>query len=145
MQEKRLLYPYVRFEILECGAGLSMLGMPAEMKRVLSNLLENAVDATAERGMVRVSCRELHADRLLLIIEDNGPGIEPSVLARLGQLGFTSGKGEMGSGLGLHYCFTTIKKWGGELSISSELGRGTRASLLLKRHRKEGSTNEQAL
>ena len=79
---------------------------PAEFKRVLSNLINNGVEALGSKGSVTV---RLAAEdgRILIQVQDNGKGIPPEVLARLGGKGETHGKAG-GSGLGLYHAKTCV-------------------------------------
>lgn len=100
-----------------------------ELKRALSNLLNNAIEAIPEHGSVLVS-QVLSNGRIVLAIKDEGQGIPPKVLAGLGRRGVTHGKAK-GSGLGLFHAKSVIESWGGRLEIESELGKGTTVRLIL--------------
>lgn len=101
-----------------------------ELSRVLSNLINNAVEASDDKfNQIRIVLRnELHAN--LLIIEDRGKGIEPSILERLGREPISIGK-ENGFGLGVFHAFQSIAGIGGSLSIESKVDHGTTVYLLL--------------
>lgn len=96
---------------------------PTEFKRLLSNLIQNAVEAIQTRGSVGVELVR-DGDRILLTVKDTGKGIPAEVLGRLGQRGVTCGKAG-GSGLGLYHAKTCVEAWGGSLDIGSEAGQGT--------------------
>lgn len=103
---------------------------PGEFKRLLSNLINNAVEAFGDgAGEVRVILGKRDG-RASVSVEDNGKGIAPEILAKLGGRGATHGK-PGGSGLGLHHARTSVESWGGSLELTSELGKGTTATLLL--------------
>lgn len=102
---------------------------PAHFKRVLSNLINNAVEALGEKGRVRVDLASAGGE-LILKVQDDGKGIPPEILAKLGQRGETYGKAG-GSGLGLYHARTTTESWGGRLEIQSEVGKGTSITLRL--------------
>lgn len=57
-----------------------MLGPPEQVQQVAVNLLENALGATPEGGMVEVEVRRTAFDQIELIVRDDGPGIDPAVL-----------------------------------------------------------------
>ncbi len=101
-----------------------------ELRRVLSNLINNAIEAIEEKGKVAISCKLLPNLGLAIEISDNGKGIAPEILSKLTQRGATFGKAN-GSGIGLFHARQTIEKHGGQLSIRSELGEGTCVSLTL--------------
>jgi C4-dicarboxylate-specific signal transduction histidine kinase len=88
------------------------------LAQVLLNLLVNAGDALAGArvpgGEVRVTGRE-EGGRVVVLIEDNGPGFSPEVLPRLFEAFFTTkGPGE-GTGLGLALSREMMEQFGGTL------------------------------
>ncbi|MFA5139211.1 MAG: HAMP domain-containing sensor histidine kinase [Elusimicrobiota bacterium] len=109
--------------------GLFVRMQPTEFKRVLSNLINNAVEAVSENGTVRVFVWGA-ADQVVIQVKDSGKGIPPEILPKLGRRGETHEKAG-GSGLGLYHAKSTMESWGGSLAISSELGRGTTVTLTL--------------
>lgn len=126
--EKRLQFrPHLGIEI---GARLDSAAYghfacvePTEFKRVLSNLIDNGVEALPGKGAVTVSLSG-QGGAVELKVDDNGKGISPELRERLGQRGQTHGK-PGGSGLGLYHAKTCVEAWGGALEIVSEVGKGT--------------------
>lgn len=102
---------------------------PAELRRIVSNLVNNAVEAFEKGGRVEISLSRLDG-RVLLKVADDGKGVPPELLAKLGQKGETHGK-TGGTGLGLYHARTTVEAWGGTLRIDSEPGKGTAVTLEL--------------
>ena len=100
---------------------------PALVK-VLSNLLANAVRYTAEGGKVTVRVRAANG-AINVFVEDNGMGIAPEALSRIGrpfeQLGSTLIDGMKGSGLGLAIVRSIVELHGGTLRVRSAVGEGT--------------------
>lgn len=103
----------------------------AFIHRLLINLVVNvreALDGAA--GTVRI-----HASRegkeCLLEISDNGPGIAPWTLARVLEPGFSTKTSSPGRGMGLAGLRATVHRWGGQLEVTSEPGRGTTVSIRL--------------
>lgn len=99
----------------------------AEIKRVLSNLIVNAVESISDtNGKVELNL-VLETEFLIIIIKDNGKGMPEYILNRLGEMGVTHGKegSQSGSGLGLYHAKQTVNKCGGEFLVKSELGKGT--------------------
>ncbi len=94
---------------------------------IIGNLIDNAFDAMNSAGLQQK--KELIfgmyslPGKLLITVEDNGPGIAPSDLPRIYDLGFST-KGE-GRGTGLHHIKGIIENLGGEIEVSSEVGKGT--------------------
>nr|WP_175534936.1 MULTISPECIES: ATP-binding protein [unclassified Pseudomonas] len=92
------------------------------------NLIENAIQAS--RGDVRLKVHLYTRDNTLrLSVSDNGSGIEPAVLARLGEPFFTTKT--TGTGLGLTVVKAVARAHQGELQLRSRLGRGTCATVCL--------------
>ena len=93
---------------------------------ILGNLIENAVDALGQtvRGekQIRVSLVEEEA-RLLLCVEDTGPGMDRQVLERIFRLGFST-KGS-GHGTGLALVAETVAAYQGSIRCESEPGVGS--------------------
>ncbi|MVW76266.1 sensor histidine kinase [Pseudomonas xionganensis] len=92
------------------------------------NLIENAIQAAGRdvRLKVHLYCR---GQSLRLCISDNGPGIEPATLARLGEPFFTTKT--TGTGLGLAVVKAVARAHQGQLQLRSRPGRGTCAILSL--------------
>ena len=96
---------------------------PKELQRIISNLVNNAVEAFEKDGTVSVGL--VAADgKVRITVKDDGKGIPPEILAKLGQKGETHGK-PGGTGLGLYHTRTSVESWGGSLEMYSELGKGT--------------------
>jgi signal transduction histidine kinase len=99
--------------------------------QVIINLVRNAAQASAQKSKITVVVDE-DAEGVLVIIADEGPGIPPEVLARLGEP-FFSTRGEVGTGLGLVISRKIAEKHGGSLTIDSTPGAGTRVTIRLPR------------
>lgn len=92
------------------------------------NLINNAVQAGGPQVRLKVHLVR-RADTLRLTVSDSGPGIEPAVLARLGEAFFTTKTA--GTGLGLAVVKAVARAHRGELLLRSRVGRGTCAILEL--------------
>ncbi len=95
--------------------------VPYEVQSILSNLINNSVEAGANR--LKISLREV-TDIVEVLVEDNGKGMSPDILAKVTEKGFSHAKAR-GSGIGLYNAANNIRNWGGEISIASEEGVGT--------------------
>ncbi len=109
--------------------GLFVQVQSAALKRVLSNLIDNAVEALNGTGKVSVHIA-VAGPQIVLSVTDDGQGIPEAIRARLGERGFTHGK-PAGKGLGLHHARATVETWGGTLTIRSEIGVGTTVEVRL--------------
>lgn len=97
-----------------------------ELLRALSNLLNNAIEAS-KSGDAIVICIGSDDTYLNLSIEDTGKGIPKNILEKLNIESFNYGK--KGSGLGIFGARQALNKVGGKLHIVSELGKGTTVTL----------------
>jgi len=102
---------------------------PTEFQRLISNLINNSVEAFSGEGVVSVALSAVD-HKVLLTVKDNGKGIPPEILARLGQKGETHGKAG-GTGLGVYHARKTVEAWGGSFKIESEAGKDTAVTLEL--------------
>lgn len=98
-------------------------------RQVLLNLLGNAVKYHRADGLIRVSLRESSSD-LLLLIEDDGPGISadhlPHIFDRFFRVDQARTTNQEGStGLGLSIAKVIVEAHGGNISVQSALGKGT--------------------
>lgn len=107
----------------------------ARIRQVLWNLLRNALEAAAAPGaaerVVRLSAEAGDHDRVVLSVEDRGPGIPEEIREKLPALFLTTKKG--GSGLGLMVASRIVRDHGGQLSIASAPGEGTTVRVVLPR------------
>ncbi|MEJ0037850.1 MAG: ATP-binding protein [Gammaproteobacteria bacterium] len=93
--------------------------------QVFSNLLGNALKFTPVGGRVIVHA-ERQTDAVAVTVSDNGPGIPPSALPHIFERFWHMDSDlRRGLGLGLHICEKIIQAHGGQISVGSELGKGT--------------------
>ncbi|HNW42872.1 MAG TPA: HAMP domain-containing sensor histidine kinase [Elusimicrobiales bacterium] len=119
----------IDFELTRESYGLFARLQPIEFRRMISNLVNNAVEALGDKGAVDVKLT--HEDeKVVLTVSDTGKGIPPEILTKLGQKGETHGKAG-GSGLGLFHARSTAESWGGSLAIASTPGKGTTVTIKL--------------
>jgi signal transduction histidine kinase len=113
------------------GYGLFVKFCSIELKRCLSNLINNSVEALSNRTgkvLISVSCS---GKQVLIKVEDNGIGIPNEFLDKVGEVGFSVGKTGFGSGngLGLSHAKKTVESAGGNFRIESTMGSGTAISI----------------
>lgn len=107
---------------------------PRQMQQVFLNLLMNAADAMEGRGVVRVhTAASTQSGRRRALIEfgDQGCGIDPADLDHIFDPFYTTKKGGAGFGLGLAVSYGIIAAHGGEITVASQLGRGSVFSITL--------------
>ena len=107
---------------------LHVLADHQRLKQVLLNLLTNAVKYTAVGGRVAVSIDASDSSTMRVVVTDTGAGIASDKLARLftpfDRLGLEQ-SGVEGTGLGLALCQRLMHAMGGEIGVSSYLGKGS--------------------
>jgi len=103
---------------------------PRELEQVLLNLLLNAADAVGESGSIRLST-SASGGRARIDVEDDGCGIAPEALERVFDPFFTTKPVGQGTGLGLSISYEIVQRHGGEITVRSEVGRGTVFSVFL--------------
>jgi signal transduction histidine kinase len=117
-----------------------VVGENSRLERVISNLIENALRHSPANSTVTVSLIDEN-DRVMIAIDDQGPGIPPEQAASLFQK-FSQGKKGRGKiGLGLYFCRITVEHWGGEIGHSPREGGGTRFWFKLPCPTKETTSN----
>ncbi|HED65441.1 MAG TPA: tetratricopeptide repeat protein [Planctomycetes bacterium] len=111
-------------------ASAVVLGVEAELREVLLNLLINAVEAMPGGGIVSVSCT-LRDGRVHVRVEDEGEGIPPEVAARIFEPFFTSKR--TGQGMGLSVSRDIVRRMEGRLTVETraERARGAAFSISL--------------
>lgn len=121
------------------GFGFFAVISAVEMSRVISNLINNSVEASVNGGRITIAVRR-YADQGqgAIVVSDQGRGISPSVLERIRAWGpsmsdqvLRIGGPQKGTGLGLHHARQTLARAGGGFSIHSREGVGTIVTLLL--------------
>lgn len=115
---------------LKCARGLASEVDEVLLRRILRNLLLNALHATDDGGTVRLSAAALDVARVELAVEDDGRGMDERQLERWMRAG-SSGRGS--TGFGTTSILDCVREIGAELSIESSAGEGTRCAITLAR------------
>ena len=97
---------------------------PQEFSQSLTNIITNAVQAMEGRGKLDMTTA-LKENVIHITIEDTGPGIPRSQLSKIFDPFFTTKQQGMGAGLGLTIARRIIQKYGGQIQINSQEGKGT--------------------
>lgn len=95
---------------------------PIKVEAVIRNLILNAIQAIPEKGKISIRVIEKHGTAIVEV-ENSGPGIPDSVLAKIFDPLFTTK--QQGTVLGLPICKTIIEKHGGRISASTTENRGS--------------------
>ena len=102
---------------------MTLVGDRIQIGQVLTNLVTNALDAVGERGCLRIAA-SVEGRRAVLTVEDNGPGIEPSLEDRIFEPFYTTK--HQGTGLGLAIVRRLIEANGGSITLDHDASKGTR-------------------
>ncbi len=108
-------------------------GIAPEIQQVLMNMFINASHACDEHGELTITTDTLNEKGKAWVqvqIADNGHGISPEHLAKIFDPFFTTKPVGVGTGLGLSIAFGIVEKHQGKISVTSEVGQGTRFTLL---------------
>jgi PAS domain S-box-containing protein len=111
------------------GPGVRLRGDREQLRQVWLNLVNNALDAMAGFGTLTVRWRPAGEGRAVVEFEDQGAGIAPEVLPRVGEPFFTTK--QEGTGLGVAMAQRIVERHGGTLVLESAPGRGTIARVSL--------------
>ncbi|MFZ5898351.1 MAG: MASE3 domain-containing protein [Bacillota bacterium] len=101
----------------------------SQIKQVLFNLAQNAIQAMPHGGKLTFKARRQGAGQVCIAVADTGQGIHPEDLAKLGTPFFSTK--EQGTGLGLSICYSIIHSHGGQLTVDSTVGQGTEFRIIL--------------
>jgi PAS domain S-box-containing protein len=111
----------------------------AEFETALVNLVINARDAMTGGGVIIISAHndkrggEVGAGHVAISVQDTGTGIAPDILSKIFDPFFTTKPIGKGTGLGLSQVHGFAHQAGGTVRVTSELGKGTRITILLPR------------
>jgi two-component system, NtrC family, sensor kinase len=98
--------------------------------QVLINVIVNAAQAIEDQGFIEI--KTYQRDKYAYIeISDTGKGIDEETQKRIFDPFFTTKPAGQGIGLGLSICHDIMKKQGGELTVQSEVGKGTTFCIML--------------
>lgn len=105
----------------------TMMIDPNQIKQMLVNLVDNAIDAVPDStGQVKIAAQLSNGGKsVLLTVSDNGCGIPKENLSRLFTPFFTTKQMGKGTGLGLAIAYGVVKMHSGDISVESEVGKGT--------------------
>jgi PAS domain S-box-containing protein len=106
------------------------VGVPAELREALTNIVLNAVDALPAGGRIAVELAT-DAEDAVVRVTDNGTGMSDEVRGRVYDPFFTTKPLGQGTGLGLAVTYGIVHRHGGSVGVTSEPGRGTTVEIRL--------------
>jgi signal transduction histidine kinase len=143
---RRLIGEHIELEIRVGQAPERIKADPGQIEQLLVNLVVNARDAMPDGGKLTIetACATLGAEGapvridhasdpalVVLAVSDTGTGIAPEVREHLFEPFFTTKEPGKGTGLGLATCYGIISQHNGQISYTSEVGRGTTFNVFL--------------
>lgn len=131
----------------DIGEDLEMNSYPGPLGQVLTNLVNNAMVhgfPEAQAGSIAITASMLNDDQLVVLVQDNGRGIQKTDLIRIFEPFFTTRMGQGGSGLGLHIVHNLVTSvLGGHIDVVSEPGQGATFKLTIPRSAPQWLNNPQ--
>jgi PAS domain S-box-containing protein len=148
---KTLIGPLIGSQI-ELGVFLEqdtcmLLADRSQMELIIMNLAANARDAMPKGGKFTIETANVYLDQVFtrrhaglkpgnyvrLICRDTGEGMDEETISHIFEPFFTTKEEGKGTGLGLSTVYGIVKKIGGEIWLSSKVGKGTRVNIFLPR------------
>ncbi len=110
--------------VRDVAQGVTAIGDAEKLRQVVLNLVVNALEAMKDGGVLTARVGRSETDeRIVISIEDTGPGIEPAVRAQVFDPFFTTK--EAGTGLGLSIVRKIVDQHAGDVRLESAVGKGT--------------------
>jgi len=113
--------------------GIDFYSDPWRIAEILRNLISNAIkyrkldEVTSEIG-IKINVDNMRAE---IAFADNGIGIDEENLAKVFEMFYRATEQSDGSGIGLYIVKNAVDKLGGQISVASRIGQGTRFSIIL--------------
>jgi ligand-binding sensor domain-containing protein/signal transduction histidine kinase len=108
----------------------TLLGNEGELHQLLINVLTNAEQAIADKGIITIETT-INNKQLQLKVIDSGSGIPQENLKRITEPFFTTKAPGKGTGLGLSIAYSIVEKHNGKMNFESEYGKGTTVTITL--------------
>ncbi|CUU06726.1 PAS domain S-box-containing protein [Candidatus Kryptobacter tengchongensis] len=102
----------------------------SELREALVNIIINAIEAMPAGGKLTIGIYNVNSEKVAIYISDTGVGMDAETMARIFEPFFTT-KGEYGTGLGLSIAYEIIRSHNGEIFVESELGKGSKFTIVL--------------
>jgi signal transduction histidine kinase len=113
------------------GPSAMVTGDEDRLEDVFSNLLDNAIKNTPQKGEIEVLLRN-QGDSVAITVADSGPGIPPEQLPHVFERFQQSSGLRTGSGLGLAIAREIVLAHGGKIEVTSTPGEGARFTVTLQ-------------
>ncbi len=105
-------------------------GNEGRLHQAFLNVLSNAEQAIESNGIIEITTRKM-ADRVEVVVTDNGVGIAAEFIEKIGDPFYTTKSPGEGTGLGLFITYTILEEHNGQIEVDSNLNEGTTVTLSL--------------
>ena len=158
LNEQRPQHPDIRYQFQAATIDLVANVDPAQIGRLVENLVSNSAIAMPNGGVLLVRCDRVKAeqvirirgshtptdeDHLLIEVIDTGIGMSETALGRVFEPYFTTRKEDNASGIGLTVCESIAKAHGGFIQLQSKEGKGTIATFCVPLGQDTGRADEK--
>jgi len=120
---------------------------PEQIRRLLTNLMDNAVKYTPEHGVIKLTALHRMTQKIQISIQDTGPGIPESQQAQIFEEQFRLQRDQQqdGYGIGLALCRRIVQAHFGKIWVDSVLGEGSTFHVILPVYRTLGTEDGEPL
>ena len=155
---ERIVPENITIRLTAAGEEAVVAADPTRLQQALMNLAVNARDAMPDGGVLHLTLDALTVGSkeeaplpsmgagkwVTLTVSDTGTGIAPDALPHLFEPFFTTKEEGKGTGLGLAQVYGIVKQHDGEISVSTEAGKGTTFTIYLPAYLSPTASAEQA-
>ena len=139
---KQEQHPKMRLDMSPGCDMLMVQAHPERLERVIGHIIQNAIEATSDNGMVRVALEASGSERVRIMVIDTGCGMSEDFIRERLSRPFQTTKSS-GMGIGVYETRQYIRELGGEVSYESKEGVGTRVTIELPLHTRLDSKIEE--
>ncbi|CUT02538.1 response regulator, partial [Candidatus Chrysopegis kryptomonas] len=134
----------IKYEIVKDFPEDRLMGITnaSELREALVNIIINAIEAMPNGGRLSIGIYNINSEKVAIYIADTGIGMDAETMARIFDPFFTT-KGEHGTGLGLSIVYEIIRSHNGEIFVESELGKGSKFTIVLQASKEKVSEKVQ--
>jgi len=134
--EKEAAYRNIRVEFNFPDEPPTVVSDRGQLQQVFLNVINNAFAAVDDGGWIQIGIKEGQPDSVVVWVQDNGVGIPEKHLSHIFDPFFSTKRGA-GTGLGLSITYGIVQKLGGDVTVQSTVGVGTRFIVSLPRGKAE--------
>lgn len=113
----------------EIDEGLRLSVAPNDLEELFLNLMLNAIQAMESGGRLSINAHRSKS-QVVISIEDTGVGIPEDKIEEVFDLFYSTKKAGEGTGIGMWMSYELVKKYQGEIDISSQVGTGTKVTMV---------------